>query len=379
MTTSNLQQHPALQDSQQDSQQNSQQDSLDRLLNIKEIYYEPAILNYPRGQDILNKYADARLIEVASHWNIPELHGNEGAVEDWNRIKRTVLVLGVKKSLQARPNCRSSDFVAPSHANGCAMACSYCYVARRKGFANPITTFVNSEQILRYLTRHAAKQGDRQQPDQIDPRYWVYEIGENSDCSVDAAICDNVKDLITLFRGLPNAKATFATKRVNRQLLDYDPQGKTRIRFSLMPASKAQIVDIRTSPIADRIAAVNDFVEAGYEVHLNFAPVIYDENWLEDYEQLFQQIDDTLSPQAKDQLKAEVIFLTHNDRLHEVNMGWHPQAEALLWRPDLQETKYSQTGGKNVRYKRGFKGTLVDALCQLLQERLPYCPIRYAF
>ncbi|MBD2021062.1 spore photoproduct lyase family protein [Leptolyngbya sp. FACHB-36] len=349
------------------------------MLNIKEIYYEPASLDYACGQAILAKYPDANLIEVASHWNIPSLHGNEGAVEDWNRIKRTVLVLGVKKSLQARPNCRSSDFVAPSHANGCAMACAYCYVARRKGFANPITTFVNIEQVVRYLQRHAAKQGVKPEPNQVDPQYWVYEIGENSDCSVDAAICDNVKTLITLFRDLPNAKATFATKRVNRELLSYDPQGKTRIRFSLMPQSKASIVDVRTSTIAERIEAVNDFVEAGYEVHLNFAPVIYDDNWLPDYEQLFEQIDDTLSPQAKAQLQSEVIFLTHNDRLHEVNMGWHPGAEELLWRPDLQETKFSQTGGKNVRYKYGFKGTLVDAVSQLMSDRLPYCTIRYAF
>jgi hypothetical protein len=75
------------------------QDDLARLLNVKEIYYEPAVLDYPRAQTILAHYPDAHLIEVASHWNIPDLHGNEGAVEDWNRIKRTVLVLGVKKSL----------------------------------------------------------------------------------------------------------------------------------------------------------------------------------------------------------------------------------------------------------------------------------------
>lgn len=357
----------------------SDQQELARLLNIQEIYYEPDALKHDRAQQILTQYPDARLIEVSSHWNIPELHGNEGSVEDWNRIKRTVLVLGVKKSLQARPNCRSSDFVAPSQANGCAMACSYCYVARRKGFANPITTFVNIEQITRYIKRHAAKQGIKQEPNQVDPQYWVYEIGENSDCSVDAAVCDNVKDIITLFRDIPNAKATFATKRVNRDLLNYDPQGKTRIRFSLMPQSMAQVVDIRTSSIRDRINAINDFVDAGYEVHVNFAPVIYHDDWLANYTELFQQLDDTLSPQAKEQLQAEIIFLTHNDKLHEVNMGWHPQGESLLWRPDLQETKFSQTGGKNVRYKRGFKGSLVDALCHLLNEQLPYCTIRYAF
>ncbi|KAF3886690.1 MULTISPECIES: spore photoproduct lyase family protein [Nostocales] len=361
------------------STQPLQPDSLRRLLNIKEIYYEPAVKDCARGQEILAQYPDAKLIEVASHWKIPELHGNSESVEDWNRIKRNVLVLGVKKSIQSRPNCRSSDFIAPSHANGCAMACAYCYVARRKGYANPITTFVNIEQITRYIERHANKQGIKQEPNQVDPKYWVYEIGENSDCSVDAAICDNVKDLIAKFRHLPNAKATFATKRVNRDLLDCDPQGKTRIRFSLMPESMAKVVDVRTSSIPERIAAVNDFVAAGYEVHLNFAPVIYYQRWLTDYEELFKLVDDTLSSQAKQQLQAEVIFLTHNDELHEVNMGWHPQAEDILWQPEVQEVKYSQTGGKNVRYKRGLKGKLVEQFCHQLGQQLPYCNIRYAF
>ena len=321
---------------------------------------------------------DAARTEVASHWNIPQLHGNEGSVDDWNRIKRTVLVLGVKKSISARKNTRSSNWIAPSHANGCAMACAYCYVARRKGYANPITTFVNIERVLGYLKRHSAKQGQKI-PDQVDPHYWVYEIGENSDCSVDAAISSNVKDIVTLFRDLPNAKATFATKRVNRDLLSYEPQGKTRIRFSLMPEPMAKIVDVRTSAIGDRIAAINDFVEAGYEVHLNFSPVILYDSWIADYTDLFRQLDDGLSKQAKAQLKCEVIFLTHNDQLHEVNLGWHPQAESVLWQPNLQEQKQSQTGGHNVRYKYGLKGQLLNQFRALLQAEMPYCTIRYAF
>src|SRR3954451_2701218 len=192
------------------------------LLDFRAIYHEPDIWRFPRAEQILRRFPDAELVEVPSHWKIPSLHGNEGSVEDWIAIKRNILVLGVKHSLQARPNSRSSDYIAPSHSNGCAMACSYCYVPRRKGFANPITTFVNIEQICAYLARHAAKLGPRVEPSQIDDRYWVYDIGENGDCSVDALISDNVGDLVALFRRLPNAKASFATKFVNRELLNYD-------------------------------------------------------------------------------------------------------------------------------------------------------------
>src|SRR5690242_14593746 len=179
------------------------------------------------------------------------------------RALKNMCLFSVKKSLTCRPNTRSSHFVAPSHSNGCTMSCSYCYVPRRKGYANPITIFVNIEKIMGYLERHAGRQGKKLIPDQIDPEFWVYEIGENGDCSADAAICDNVKDLVHLFRRLPNAKLTFATKFVNRELLTYEPQGKTRIRFSLMPHAMSKLVDVRTTPISERIAVMNEFREAG--------------------------------------------------------------------------------------------------------------------
>jgi tRNA A37 methylthiotransferase MiaB len=114
--------------------------SVARLLQVRQIYAEPEARDTECGRQILARFPDAEVLDVPSHWQIPELHGN---VDRWVRVKTKTLVLGVKKSLSARPNGRSSDFIAPSTANGCAMACAYCYVPRRKGYANPITVFTN--------------------------------------------------------------------------------------------------------------------------------------------------------------------------------------------------------------------------------------------
>ncbi len=349
------------------------------LLDVERIYFEPGAAALPRGQQVLSRFPQAERIEATSHRSIPGLFGNEGAVRDWIRTKRTVLVIGVRKTFSFRPNGRSADFIAPGQASGCAMACVYCYVPRHKGFANPITLFVNVDAICAAVTRHTARQGEKAAPNQTDARFWTYDIGENSDCSADALLSENRRDLVALFRDLPNAKATWATKYVNRDLLNYDPQNKTRIRFSLMPADVARQVDVRTSPVPERIKAINDFVEAGYEVHLNFSPVIVTEGWQKSYRELFTQIDDVLSPRAKAQLAAEVIFLTHNADLHNVNVVWHPRGEELLWKPDLQEEKVSEHGGVNLRYRHGLKGRMVTDFRQLLKTELPYCPIRYAF
>ena len=343
------------------------------------IYHERDALAHPRGQEIRARYPDAELIEVESHWRIPGLFGNEGNVEHWNRIKRTVLVLGTKKSLAISANGRSTDYLAPSTSNGCAMACAYCYVPRNKGYANPITVFVNADEVAAALRRHAARLGPKLEPNQVDPALWVYDIGVNSDCSVDAALSDNVRDLVELFKTLPNAKGSFATKFVNPALLDYDPQRKMRIRFSLMPAETGRILDVRTTPVRGRIAAMESFHDAGWEVQINFSPVVIGEGWLERYDELFTEIDDTIPARVKDGLACEVIFLTHNARLHEVNLGWHPTAEALLWTPENQEAKISQGGGHNIRYRRGYKGRMVRHFLELLERRLPYVRVRYAF
>lgn len=272
-----------------------------------------------------------------------------------------------------------TDFLAPSTSNGCAMACAYCYVPRNKGYANPITVFVNTDEVVAAIRRHAGRLGPKLEPDQVDATHWVYDIGVNSDCSVDAAVSDNVRDLVELFRTLPNAKGSFATKFVNPALLDYDPQGKMRIRFSLMPAETGRVLDVRTTPMHERIAAMEPFHDAGWEVQINFSPVVIGDHWLERYDELFTEIDDTIPARVKARLACEVIFLTHNVGLHDVNLRWHPTAEDLLWTPGNQEAKVSQRGGRNIRYRRGYKGRKVRQFLEVLERRLPYMRVRYAF
>lgn len=344
-------------------------------LDVDRIYFQPEAEFYERGQEVLDRYPDAERILVDSHWRIPALREDDDLVPEWNRVKRTTLVLGVRKSMPIRPNGRSADFIAPGHANGCAMACAYCYVARRKGTSNPISVFVNDDEILDALRAHATGLPPKT-PQQTDPVYWTYDIGEGSDCSVDAGVCGSVRSLIEGFRTIPNAKATFATKAVNEAMLAYDPQRKTRIRFSLMPTDVARRLDVRTDPVPERIAAIGPFHESGYEVHLNLSPVVLYEGWEADWRALFRQIDDTIPAAAKAQLKAEVIFLTHSPDLHETNLRWHPKAEELLWRPEIQEPK---EGSTTLRYRRGFKGVQVRRLQEILADEMPYCEVRYAF
>ena len=145
-----------------------------------------------------------------------------------------------------------------------------------------------------------------------------------------------------------------------------------------MPHDVSRRLDLRTSRVSERIAAIDDFVEAGHELHLNFSPVVIHEGWVEQWSSLLDEIDDTIGVAAKQQLACEVILLTHNRGLHEVNLGWHPRGEQLIWRPDLQQPKRSQSGQLNVRYRSGWKGPL-GGPADRTDRREVACQVRYAF
>ncbi|HWU09260.1 MAG TPA: spore photoproduct lyase family protein [Streptomyces sp.] len=350
-----------------------------RMLSVREIHAEPGAAASPRGLQVLARFPDADVLPIESHWRIPELHGNRGNAERWVRIKSTVLVLGEKKTLTVRANGRSADWIAPGASNGCAMACAYCYVPRRKGYANPITVFTNIDRIIARLHRHIAGQGPKREPNQCDPEAWVYDIGENNDCSVDALISENTADLVRAFSRWRTAKASFATKFVNPDLLLLEPRGRTRVRFSVMPPDDSRLLDIRTSPVEERIAAAADFAEAGYEVHFNLSPVVIRPGWEQAWGLLLQHMDDVLPDTVKQQAAAEVIMLTHNRELHDVNMSWHPRAEDTIWRPEIQQAKLSQNGSWNVRYREATKAAAVETVRQLVHTHAPWLPVRYAF
>ena len=66
------------------------------------------------------------------------------------------------------------------------------------------------------------------------------------------------------------------------------------------------------------------------------------EQWQEDYKELFMMLDDYIDGMNKDIVKAEVIFLTHNEDKHWYNMTNNILGEDLLWTPEIQELKQSQ-------------------------------------
>lgn len=288
------------------------------------------------------------------------------------------------KTITCKENGRSSDFTSANFILGCSIhnqtsynsPCKYCYVARfgRKS----IYVNTNTDEILNQFDLVIQNKPFPKIPNQVDSRYYFVDIS----CDTDINYMWKYYDWFYVFDYFKNhdkLAATFATKWVNTKLLDYEPKGKIRVRMSLMPENVKQVLETGTSSIINRIKFLEKLYLAGYSTHINLSPIVYYDNWLKDYKNLFAIINDNVSEDFKKQCGLECIFLTHNENLHNINLSRdNNQAEQLLWNPLLQENKVSQYGGNNVRYEHNFKYKLVEQISDLINKDLQI-KIRYIF
>ena len=105
--------------------------------------------------------------------------------------------------------------------------------------------------------------------------------------------------------------------------------GRTIVRMSVNPEEVIRKVELGTSPLPNRIRALNRLCEAGYRPGLLIAPVILVENWQQAYRRLLERLADELSPAVKRQAAIEVILMTYSYVHRAINQEAFPNAAQL--------------------------------------------------
>lgn len=278
------------------------------------------------------------------------------------------------KTLITRDNGRSADAISPNFIYGCLGGCmkTYCYVARY----NKDKVYVNDNigDIFFSMNEWADKQPWPKVPNQTDPEWYTMDIG----CSTDVALHHKLmpmEHIFPYFNDHPRLKSTFATKYPSKlvgKLEQYSINSrKHRIRISLMPQLYSSILEPGTDKIEKRIDTIHYLQSMGYEVHLNFSPVIVVDGWQKQYIQLFELLD-----KWNIDLPCEVIFLTYNQKQADIQDDY--VTKALLYKPEWQEPKDSQYAPGNLRYKHDLKARWVKEFTYL-HELYFKSNIRYIF
>jgi spore photoproduct lyase len=283
----------------------------------EQVYYEPAALSYELGKQLREKYADVPWIPIESHNSVESLQARPNS--DFPSMKR-LLIVGIRKTHRYVPNQKSSDFLVPFTSSGCSAMCLYCYLVCNYNKCSYLRLFVNREQMLERLMRTAMKPG----------RELTFEIGSNSDLVLENTITGNLEWTIEKFAEQERGFLTFPTKFDQVQpLLSLNHRGRTILRMSVNPQEIISHVEFGTSPLKDRIRALNAVCDAGYRVGLLIAPVILLENWKRLYTELLEILAAELSPKVRREMFIEVIFMTYSFVHRAINTEAFPNAVPL--------------------------------------------------
>ena len=279
-----------------------------------EIFYEKEIENYELGKKLLDKYEDVPKKVIDNHNNIEEMRKKEN--KEFLKMK-TNLIIGVRKTHKYQENHKVSDFLVPYTSSGCTASCMYCYLVCNYNKCAYLRLFVNREKMLEKIIKTAEK----------SDKDLTFEIGSNSDLVLENTITNNLVWTIENFKDSKKGKLTFPTKfDMVEPLLDLDHKGKIIARVSVNPEEIINNVEFGTSRLDGRINAINSLKEAGYEVGILIAPVIFVENWKEEYLELIKTLESRLSTKVKKDVFFEIIFMTYSYVHTKINEEAFPKA-----------------------------------------------------
>lgn len=279
-----------------------------------EIFYEKEIENYELGKKLLEKYEDVPKKVIDNHNNIEEMRKKEN--KEFLKMK-TNLIIGVRKTHKYQENHKVSDFLVPYTSSGCTASCMYCYLVCNYNKCAYLRLFVNREKMLEKIIKTAEK----------SDKDLTFEIGSNSDLVLENTITNNLVWTIENFKDSKKGKLTFPTKfDMVEPLLDLDHKGKIIARVSVNPEEIINNVEFGTSRLDGRINAINKLKEAGYEVGILIAPVIFVENWKEEYLELIKTLESRLSTKVKKDVFFEIIFMTYSYVHTKINEEAFPKA-----------------------------------------------------
>ena len=278
------------------------------------IYYEKDIENYELGKELLEKYEKVPKIIIENHNNIEEMRKKQNS--EFAKMKRN-LIIGIRKTHKFVENHKVSDYLVPYTSSGCIAMCMYCYLVCNYNKCAYLRIFVNREQMLNKIILTANKA----------EKELTFEIGSNSDLILENTITGNLDWTIKEFSKTNRGYLTFPTKfSMVDSICDINHNGRIIVRMSVNPEKVINQVEFGTSRLKQRVEAINKLKKANYKVGILIAPVIFVENWKEEYENLIKYLKENLDEEVKKDVFFEVIFMTYSYVHRMINNDAFPNA-----------------------------------------------------
>jgi spore photoproduct lyase len=224
----------------------------------------------------------------------------DGALEDNGRKSLSVRNFGTAKMKlhltrhegEFLKKCPGSDgqvccnYFVINFASNCPMDCSYCYLQEYLVDNPELKVFSNVDDLLTQadalLSRH---------------RRFFFRIGtgEITDSLALDPYIGFTREVIPFFAEQPNALLELKTKSdCIDGLLGIDPKERVVVAWSMNPQAVIDMDEHGTATLTERLVAARRCQDAGYRLGFHFDPMVEYPNWQKDYENLVDQIFDSI-------------------------------------------------------------------------------------
>ena len=254
---------------------------------IETIYVEEAIKNHPRTKFILKKFKKSRILSINKYGEIFNKRNQNFRIQKANPN----LILAHKKNGFVLPapdgfGIGSSKNFYFSHMYNCVYDCRYCFLQGMYSSANYVI-FVNFEDFDIALKE-------------------IIENNKNSkltffsgyDC--DSLALENVtgfaKHILSFFKTHHQIEIEFRTKSIQKEpFILMKPMNNVILAYSLIPELMSNSLDNKAPSISKRIQVISELASKGWKIGLRFDPLIHGKNWKELYQELLENLYNTIS------------------------------------------------------------------------------------
>jgi spore photoproduct lyase len=320
------------------------------------VYFEPAALDYPKGQRIF-EWAKERGLPyrmTTSHNRITNLPGNTEN-EQYKIAKRT-LVVGVRKTLKFDTSKPSAEYALPL-GTGCLGHCHYCYLQTTLGAKPYVRAYVNTDDIFAAAKVYIEERA---------PEITRFEAACTSDPVGIEHITGSLAEAIAFMADQPLGRLRFVTKYHHvDSLLGVRHNGHTRIRFSVNADYVIRSFEPGTSRFAERIEAAAKVARAGFPLGFIIAPIIWYDGWQEGYAELLRKLGEALPAEASRDLTFELIQHRFTKTAKTVILKRYPKTKL-----EMDEEKRKKKWGRWGQNKYVYPDEKADALREFLTERI---------
>ncbi len=247
---------------------------------IETIYIEEAVSDHPRTKEILGRFPKATRIPCERYGEV----FNPKAQNFRLQKQKPALILAQKFDhfvLEAPSGygIGGTHNYYFSHMLNCIYDCRYCFLQGMFRSAN-LVCFVNYEDFETAIEQKIEQHQDAH-----------FFSGYDCDSLALEPVTQFSDSILNFFTHHPKSILELRTKSIQiKSLLKRAPLQNCVVAFSLTPDETAKKLEHSAPSLERRLDAMNQLQEKGWKLGLRFDPVIYEENFEKQYEELFKDI-----------------------------------------------------------------------------------------